>query len=193
MKPNNINLYTVMLVAVLFLSGCTSSAGGFQQAKSLSLNLTKVANEGASFHEARDKLAKLRLQNLHSLQNSTTRVKQYNIEDLHLWQFSGEALRLALFNSLATATERTQAYRNQLENIRKQQQEQVAKQKSAIDFKNQELQKAAKLFAQLGEKPSKKARLKQYLMFFRATLDKVRAEQEAQTKSLEAISNQPAP
>lgn len=190
MKSNNVIILAIALIYVSLISGCASSAGGFQQAKTLSLNLTKVANDGAVFNASRDKLAKLRLQNLHYLQDSTNRVKQYNAEDLHAWQFAGETLRLELFNSLIATTQRTQSYRNQLTEIREQQQKQMAKQKSAIDFKNQELQKAAKLFAQLGEQPDTKALIKQYLTFFRATLDKVKAEQEAIATDLENATNQ---
>lgn len=188
MKTNNSLLLIMIIVSVVSISGCASSAGGFQQANSLSLNLTKVANEGAAFNSARDKLAKLRLKNLHYLQNSTATVQQYNSESLYAWQFSGESLRQELYNSVIATSQRTQNYRNQLAAVREKQQEQAAKQKSAIDFKNGELIKAAKLFAQLGEQPDKKAQLKQYLNFFRTTWDKIEAERDAQTEELEAAS-----
>jgi hypothetical protein len=145
------NLWVVIL---FFLSGCATSAGGHEEAKILSAQITLVAEEGKRFADARDVLAKARLRNMQNLENSLIETEEENSLDLTAWHIIGAKFRATLYEGVLAATkEASDQHKQQIER-REQQAKELAERKSAVAFQRAELIATAQNLSTIAEKPS---------------------------------------
>ncbi len=145
------NLWVVFL---FFLSGCATSAGGHEEAKILSAQITLVAEEGKRFADARDALAKARLRNMQYLENSLIETEEENALDLTAWHIIGAKFRAALYEGVLAATKQASEQQKQQIQRREKQAKELAELKSAVAFQRAELIATAENLATLAEKPS---------------------------------------
>jgi len=142
------------VVILFFLGGCATSAGGHEEAKILSAQITLVAEEGKRFADARDVLAKARLRNMQYLENSLIETEEENAFDLTAWHIIGAEFRARLYEGVLAATKEASEQHMQQIQRREQQAKELAERKSAVAFQRAELIATAGNLATLAEKPS---------------------------------------
>jgi hypothetical protein len=174
--------YSFFSLLPMLLNGCLTSAGGQDAAKMLSAQMTLVAEEGKRFADARNELAKARLRNMQMLENSLVEVEEENAIDLQAWRVVGAKFRTDLYEGVMAAT-KDEANRHQLRKQRRERQEkEIAKRKSAVKFKQNELIGASKNLAFLSQEVSPREERARLITFTEQVIEKI------QTDSIEGTS-----
>ncbi len=169
-------LYGSFYLLTLCLNGCLTTAGGQDAAKMLSAQVTLVAEKGKSVADGRDELAKARLRNMQMLENSLVETEEENSIDLHAWRVIGAEFRSDLFEGVMAATN-DEANRHELRKQRRERQEkELAKRKSSVIFKQNELIDTAKGLASLSKKVNAREERARLLAFTEKVLADIQVD-----------------
>jgi hypothetical protein len=143
------------LVLVVVTTGCAPAAP--RDAARLSAAFaTRVSEDGERFAAFREQLARARLANMHLLETSALRLEQEVDMDLRIWRESGQARRIALYETIRQLSERVEEQAASLRKLREEQERALAEVKTAVVIRSDRLVETAKQLGQLSEERSLK-------------------------------------
>lgn len=154
----NIRSIVSWLVLLTLLAPAAAPAGAKKQAdrelaRQLSASLVLVAKNGRAFAEGRDALARTRLFNIQTLEESLIRVQEANALDVRAWKVIGETYRVGLLEGVLDATAEIASQQAAKVARRAQQQADLAATRSAVSRNSSQLVAAAGSLAAMAEPP----------------------------------------
>lgn len=129
-------------------------------AAELSASLVLVANQARDFADARDQLARARLQTIHGLEENLVWLREGNDFELRTWKAIGETRRVELFEEVLAATEEIAARRQAAVERRALRERELAEAESAVARTTSQLTRASESLAALAEPPADGAALR---------------------------------
>lgn len=195
MKLFYISCGAMVVIAAILTTGCVDPK--VRKGADLLATFThQVSEEGTAFVQSRTLLAQARRANIAMLEMSGVELENAVSQDVEIWRLSGDAgkRRVELIEGMRLYANTAASRNEELETLRKKQNDSIAAAKSAVEFRQAELSKVSKALASIAKEPDIQSEIEFFNAYFKEVstdINKAKndADLKVQTATVQAVKS----